>query len=75
MILRPVTSSNIESIGYDPDTRKLHVKFASAVYEYDDVSSDEYAGLMAAESLGGHLHSHIKGEHSFRKLDDKPEVD
>lgn len=65
---KPVKSSNIKSIGYDAKTRKLEVEFNSGVYSYDNVSPEKHSALMASESVGGYLHTHIKGKHEHKKL-------
>ena len=44
-----VSSSNIASIGYDPDNQVLEIEFLSgAVYQYYDVPQSVYDGLMAS---------------------------
>lgn len=66
---KPVTSSNVKSVGYDPETKRLHVEFkGGGVYEYSDVSQEKYDAMMKADSIGGHVHKHIKGAHSHKKL-------
>jgi hypothetical protein len=76
----PVECSQIASIGYNADAKKLHIEFKSwkpgappSVYEYD-VPADVHAALMAAESHGSHFGKHIKGArgeklpYAYRKL-------
>lgn len=56
-----MTSSNILSIGYDPDNMILEVEFTTgAVYQYYDVSQSIYDGLMAADSHGTFLSAYVK---------------
>lgn len=56
-----VSSSNIASIGFDPDNMILEVEFLNgAVYQYYDVPQSIYDGLMAAESHGKYLTAYIK---------------
>lgn len=56
-----VTSSNILSIGYDPDNMILEVEFTTgAVYQYYDVPQSIYDGLMAADSHGTFLSAYVK---------------
>jgi len=56
----PVESTMIASVGYDPDKHILEVEFNSgAIWHYLDVPPEEYAGLMAAESKGRYMHTHI----------------
>lgn len=69
MILHSVTSSNIHSIGHDPETQELHVKFKSgATHAYSGVSEAEHAALMGAESVGSHFHKNIRSRPS-RKVE------
>lgn len=61
-----VSSSNIASIGYDPDNQVLEIEFLSgAVYQYYSV----YDGLMAADSHGKFLDVYIKkGGYRYTKI-------
>jgi len=66
---QPVPSSNIRSIGYEPDTRTLEVEFRSgSVYQYSDVPLAVYEGLMQAASKGSYFHNHVKDRYSFRQV-------
>ncbi|MFA5786491.1 MAG: KTSC domain-containing protein [Actinomycetota bacterium] len=57
----PVQSSNLSSVGYDPDSSTLEVEFhKGGVYQYFGVPAHEYEGLMAAGSKGTYLDQHIK---------------
>jgi hypothetical protein len=61
-----VTSSNIASIGYAPDSKILEVEFVNGtVYQYFDVAESLYLGLMSASSHGRYLAMHIK-DHNYR---------
>ena len=51
-----VSSSNIGSIGYDPENMILEIEFLNgSVYQYYDVPQSIYEGLMAADSHGKYL--------------------
>ncbi len=64
MTLEPIQSTNISEIGYDPATKRMHVKFHNgAVYEYHDVQQKTYDALMASPSKGKYLHAHIEETH------------
>lgn len=64
-----VDSSNVDSIGFDPDTSTLRVRFHNGgVYEYDGVPEETFSEFMAASSLGKFLHQYIKGIYPFRKI-------
>lgn len=60
-----VTSSNIVSIGYDPDTSTLEVEFRNAqVYQYADVPQAIYDDLMEAQSIGSFMYQYVIGTYS-----------
>lgn len=66
--MTPVKSSACSSIGYDAAARELHVQYGNgAPAIYADVSPEKHAALMAAPSIGKHLHAHIKGTHAHRR--------
>lgn len=61
MNMKPVSSSNISEVGYDPDTQTLRVKFKSGgEYDYSGVSAEEHEALLSAPSIGKHFLSSIK---------------
>lgn len=64
-----VASSNIETIGYDEDTRVLAVtmKDGGRAYHYQNVPPEAHSALMAAPSIGIHIHEHIKGKYDYMK--------
>jgi hypothetical protein len=69
---KKVTSSNIESVGYDPSTKQMHVEFrGGSIYNHDDVSQETYDALMSSESKGAHYHKAIKGKFKVQRLDGK----
>ncbi len=57
-----VTSSNIESIGFEKGV--MQVKFKNGgLYAYQGVTLEQFVALKAAESIGKHLNSMgIKGK-------------
>ena len=63
-----VSSSNIESIGYDESSETLEIEFKdSGIYEYSNVPESEYEALISASSIGGYFHKNIKGKFSSHK--------
>lgn len=61
--LTPCNSSAIAAHGFDPATQTLFLKFTSGTtYSYPEVSSDLYAALQAAESVGRFYGANIKGK-------------
>ena len=71
MEMIPVTSSNIESIGYDKTSKELNVKFKcnESTYVYKDVPQDKFDDLLAAQSVGKYHNVAIKGVFIFDKVD------
>ena len=66
--LQPVKSSNVKAVGYHEPTRTLRVQFHNgSVYDYHDVPPNKHKDLMAADSVGRHLHRHIIGSHEHLK--------
>jgi len=61
MVRRQVVSSNIKSVGYDPDSRTLEIEFLSgAVYQYSNVNQELYENMMKAPSVCRYLNAFIK---------------
>ncbi len=56
-----LSSSAIESVGYDPDTAVLEVEFTSGeVYRYFAVPRSVYRELLEAESPGHYFGEHVR---------------
>ncbi len=57
-----VESSSIASIGYEPETRKLEIRFRASgdVYLYSEVPVEEYEAFMVADSKGTYLNQVFK---------------
>jgi len=65
----PVQSSNLNSVGYDPETKILEIEFHDGgVYLYFDVPTDIHQGLMSASSKGKFHHSFIKNVYRHQKI-------
>lgn len=65
----PVTSSQLKSVGHDPDTNKMHVEFKNgSVYEYDGVSASDHQALVSSPSVGQHFNKHVKFGFTYKKL-------
>ena len=63
-----VDSSNVEAIGYDPDTQELYVQFIkSGGYVYLDVEEWVFDEFLQAESKGQYLNQNIKGVYNYQK--------
>ncbi len=68
----PVSSSNLEAVGYHPESRTLEVQFRhGGVYQYLDVPIHRYVGLMTAPSKGSFFDRFIKkAGYKYRKVSD-----
>lgn len=56
-----VQSTNLASVGFDPDSATLEVEFLKGgVYQYFGVPTDVHSGLMAAGSKGSYFDQSIK---------------
>lgn len=68
---KPVDSSSIAAAGYAPDVSMLEVEFRNgSVYQYFAVPKEVFDSLLAAESKGAFVSSHIRGCYPFRKVPD-----
>lgn len=59
--LTPVSSTNLEAIGYDKATGTLRIRFTSgATYDYRNVTPDIHNSLMNSPSKGRYFGEYIK---------------
>ena len=65
-----VNSSNIASVGYNPETETLEVEFLKngSIYEYYNVPSFMFDRLMEAPSIGIFFNAEIKKEYPYSPL-------
>lgn len=75
--VEPVASSQIHSIGHDPQTNTLAVRFKNSrgepasLYHYRNFTKDDFSAFQAAESIGSHFYKHIKphvDKHPYEKI-------
>ena len=65
----PVSSSNIESIGYDEQEEIVYVRFLKgSVYVYKGVPIHEYENLLQAPSHGSYLHRNYKNIYPYERI-------
>lgn len=65
----PVSSSNIQSIGYDPQTATLEVEFTSGeVYQYFNVPEYLYQQFLNTSSHGEFLNDNIRYNYRYQKI-------
>jgi capsule polysaccharide modification protein KpsS len=56
-------------VGYDPQLQVLEVEFNTGdKYQYKEVPTWEYAGLMNAESIGNYMHRHIIDHYEYELI-------
>ena len=69
--MKPVVSSNIATVGYDREKKRLCVQFNSGqCYEYTAVPLETFVDLTTAESVGKAFNSLIKtGGFEFKKIE------
>lgn len=68
----PVSSSNVQAIGYDEANQLLYVRFIknNSLYCYNGVPIAEFYGLQNASSVGGYLSENIKkGPYTYQRLE------
>lgn len=74
--MQPVKSSTVDSIGYDADSKTLHVRFKGDMkkpgwtYIYEDVDPDVYSQFLTAKSPGKFHRDQIRNGQS--SPDNKP---
>lgn len=65
----PVSSANVESVGYDEDSETLEVEFKNGtLYQYFDVPQSAFNGLVNADSVGAYLAENIKGVYRYSRV-------
>jgi KTSC domain len=64
-----VASSNIASVGYDPDTETLEVEFLNgSIYQYFNVPQNMYDKMMKDGSKGRFLNTYIKNAYPYSRV-------
>lgn len=67
MQMIPVSSSNLESVGYENGV--LCISFhGGRIYEYTGVPESVYQGLMAASSHGKYFHAYIRNVYPYSRI-------
>lgn len=67
MNMIPVSSSNLESVGYEYD--QLYIRFKSGfLYVYYNVPVEVYNALMHATSKGKFFHANIKNIYQYKRI-------
>lgn len=64
-------SSNVKSIGYSPETQVMTIEFATAIYEYANITPDIAGAVAFASSVGAALNAWVKpypAKYPFKKI-------
>jgi hypothetical protein len=65
-----VSSSNIESIGYEEQDETVHVRFLNgSLYIYKGVPLHEFENLRDSPSLGSYLHRNYKNVYPYERIE------
>lgn len=63
-----VNSSNLVSVGYEPQSQTLRIQFNSGLYDYYSVPKHIFDGLLSASSHGQYHARYIKNSYRFNKV-------
>ena len=65
----PVQSTNIRSVGYDPETRTMQVQFShGGLYSYSNVDPGVHQALVEAPSVGAHFTLNIRNNYAGERI-------
>lgn len=68
----PVSSSNVHSIGYDEEAKKLYVRYKGSgsltTYVYHGVEPHVFRDVMGASSVGSYLAKNVKRTFLYDRL-------
>lgn len=64
-----VSSSNLASVGYDPEKLLLEIEFnEGSIYQYFNVPQIEFNQLMRAESHGEYFSEYIRDTFDYEQI-------
>lgn len=65
-----VKSSNLKSVAYDENTKRLLVTFltSGSTYAYQNVPKETVTSLLSAPSKGSYFSKHVRNSFTFSKL-------
>jgi len=67
--MHPVSSSNIEAIGYDAENETVYVRFLNgSTYAYKGVPEHEFENLRTAPSVGSYLNRNYKNVYPYERV-------
>ena len=66
--MHPVSSSNLEAVGYDADNLEVYVLFRNgSIYIYKGVPEHEFENLKTAPSVGSYLNRNYKNIYPYER--------
>ena len=69
MMKQPVASSNVRSVGYEPQSETLEVEFWNgSVYQYYGVPEFMHEQFINAPSKGQFLNVYIKNQYPYSRV-------
>lgn len=73
---KPVESSQIKSVGYDPKTKTLEIEFVQggSVYQYVNVSPEVYEELMGVNVPADQQQDFSVGSYFIRNIKKRPDL-
>jgi len=67
MVMKPVISSNVNSVGYDNGT--MQVNFHNGyIYTYSNVPENLYIAFISSASVGRYHHQYISGRYGETRI-------
>ena len=67
--MHPVSSSNIEAVGYDAENETAYVRFLNgSTYAYKGVPEHEFENLRSASSIGSYLNRNYKNVYPYERV-------
>ena len=69
MHMQPVSSSNIDSVGYSPIDKKLRVQFLNGMtYQYEGVPQNVALALVSASSVGKYFNANVRTSYPYKEI-------
>lgn len=66
--MHPVSSSNVDSVGYDVENQTVYVRFLDgSTYAYKGVQEHEFENLRTASSVGSYLNRNFKNVYPYER--------
>ena len=66
----PVSSSNIESIGYDESNQQVYIRFINgSLYVYTGIPIHEFENLRDSPSIGSYLNRNFKNIYPYERFE------